>query len=89
MGVEPNYSTARKPGPLCKYLNTLYSSLLTGKGGGGRGAESLDRKKAWPFINISILSNLLPSLVAVKVYLLVFIIYESGSVLFISDRYRN
>jgi hypothetical protein len=31
--------------------------LLTGEGeGGGRGAKSYDRKKAWPFINHSMLS---------------------------------
>jgi hypothetical protein len=34
------------------------SSLLRGEGGGGgRGAESYDRKKACPFINHSILSG--------------------------------
>jgi hypothetical protein len=37
--------------PVCRL-----SSLLTGEdGGGGRGDESCDRKKAWPSINRSIL----------------------------------
>jgi hypothetical protein len=36
--------------------------LFTGGGkGGGRGAESYDRKKAWPFINHSKLSGLIIS----------------------------
>jgi hypothetical protein len=36
------------------------STLLTGEvgGGGGRGAKSDDRKKAWPSINHSVLSDL-------------------------------
>ncbi len=35
------------------------SNLLTGErvGGGGRGAESYARKKAWPSINRSVLSG--------------------------------
>jgi hypothetical protein len=37
---------------LCKYLNALYSNLLTREEGSGRGAKSLDHKKAWPPINI-------------------------------------
>ncbi len=42
-------------------------TLLLGEGGGGRGAESYDREKAWPSINHTILSGR-PPLAAISQY---------------------
>jgi hypothetical protein len=44
------------PSASCRSLSLQvcrWSSLQTGAGGGGRGAESYDRKKVWPSINLN------------------------------------
>ncbi len=61
------FGSTPAPLPLCRQLHVSLSQSscvspieLTGEvgGGGGRGAESYDHKKAWPSINQSILSDL-------------------------------
>ena len=70
VGKQPNHTSARKHGPLYiiqypyfgRHTGRLEKrdKLLKGEGGegGGRGAESYDRRKAWPSINRSILSGI-------------------------------
>ncbi len=54
---RPPLAPHHLPSATCLSFSVFLSSLLTGEGGGGgRGAKSYDREKAWPSINHSVLS---------------------------------